>query len=58
MIVVKILEHTGITVMTFNGLRYRKLAIIYKSSVWEGSHNILDHSIYKEIMCKDELHCL
>ena len=47
---IKILLENGVKVYTYNDLRHRKLAIIDKRILWEGSMNILSHRRSREIM--------
>jgi len=45
-----ILKDVGVKVRTYNDLRHRKLAIIDKGTLWEGSLNILSQNNSRETM--------
>lgn len=47
---IKILEEIGVKVLVFVGFIHRKLAIIDRKVLWEGSLNILSHRDSHEIM--------
>ncbi len=47
---IRLLRENGAKVYFFNDMRHRKLAIIDKHILWEGSLNILSQSLSKEIM--------
>lgn len=46
----------GINVVLLRGMHHRKLAIIDRSVLWEGSLNILSHSKSREIMRRVDSH--
>ena len=46
----KILLESGVKIYTYSDLRHRKLVIIDKKILWEGSMNILSHNRSREIM--------
>lgn len=47
---IKMLRGAGVRVKFYDDMRHRKLAIIDKQLLWEGSLNILSQSYSKEIM--------
>jgi len=47
---IKYLQEAGIRVIAHNDLRHRKIAIVDKDILWEGSLNMLSHSNSREIM--------
>lgn len=47
---IKLLLSSGVKVFTYGDLRHRKLAIVDKRILWEGSMNILSHNRSREIM--------
>ena len=46
----KILNASGVRIFLCSDMRHRKLAVIDKEILWEGSLNILSQSMSKEIM--------
>ena len=49
-IAIKILKDAGVNIRLCNDMRHRKLAVIDKVILWEGSLNMLSHSNSREIM--------
>lgn len=47
---IKKLRHVGVKVKFYDDMRHRKLAVIDKTILWEGSLNILSQSFSKEVM--------
>lgn len=47
---IKILKDTGVKVIICNDLRHRKIAVIDKQILWEGSLNFLSHNNSREVM--------
>lgn len=47
---IKMLRNVGVKVRFYNDMRHRKLAVIDKTVLWEGSLNIMSQSYSKEVM--------
>ena len=47
---IKMLRSTGVKVRFYNDMRHRKLAVVDRAVLWEGSLNIMSQSYSKEIM--------